>query len=100
MFIFPGIGLGAVVCGAERITDEMFFVAAKTLAHMVTEEELAAGTIYPDLGKIRQISLAIASAICRLAWDEGIAQYVEPNDIRQYVRDCMWHPDYRPYVPA
>ncbi|MFC1740624.1 NAD-dependent malic enzyme, partial [Pseudomonadota bacterium] len=38
MFIFPGVGLGAVVCGATKVTDEMFFTAAKTLAHMVTEE--------------------------------------------------------------
>jgi len=100
MFIFPGVGLGAVVCGATKVTDEMFFTAAKTLAHMVTEEELNAGTIYPDLGKIRQISLAIAAAVCRLAWDEGLAQYPEPDDIRQYVRDCMYHPDYRPYIAA
>lgn len=100
MFIFPGVGLGAVCCGAEKVTDEMFFAAAKTLAHMVTEEELAAGTIYPDLGKIRQISLAIAAAVCRLAWDQGIAKYTEPEDIREYVRSCMYHPEYRPYVPA
>jgi malate dehydrogenase (oxaloacetate-decarboxylating)(NADP+) len=100
MFIFPGVGLGAVVCGAEKVTDEMFFIAAKTLAHMVTEEELAAGTIYPDLGKIRQISAAIASAVCRLAWDQGLAKYVEPDDIRTYVRECMYHPEYRPYVAA
>ena len=100
MFIFPGVGLGAVVCGATKVTDEMFFTAAKTLAHMVTEEELNAGTIYPDLGKIRQISLAIAAAVCRLAWDHGLAQYPEPDDIRQYVRDCMYHPDYRPYIAA
>jgi malate dehydrogenase (oxaloacetate-decarboxylating)(NADP+) len=100
MFIFPGVGLGAVVCGATKVTDEMFFTAAKTLAHMVTEEELSAGTIYPDLGKIRQISLAIAAAVCRLAWDEGLAQYAEPDDIRQYVRDCMYHPDYRPYIAS
>jgi malate dehydrogenase (oxaloacetate-decarboxylating)(NADP+) len=100
MFIFPGVGLGAVVCGADKITDEMFFTAAKTLAHMVTAEELAAGTIYPDLGKIRQISLAIASAVCRLAWSQGLAKYVEPEDIRQHVRECMYHPDYRPYVAA
>jgi malate dehydrogenase (oxaloacetate-decarboxylating)(NADP+) len=100
MFIFPGVGLGAVVSGARRITDEMFFTAAKTLAHMVTEEELNSGTIYPDLGKIRQISLGIATAVCRLAWDEGLARYAEPDDIRTYVRDCMYHPEYRPYLPA
>ena len=98
MFIFPGIGLGAVCCGARKVTDEMFFTAAKTLAHMVTNEELAAGTIYPDLGKIRQISLAIAAAVCRLAWDEGLARYAEPEDIRQHVRDCMYQPEYRPYI--
>jgi len=98
MFIFPGVGLGAVVCGARKVTDEMFFTAAKTLAHMVTEEEMAAGTIYPDLAKIRQISLAIAAAVARLAWEQGLAQYAEPKDIRQYVRDRMYHPQYRPYI--
>jgi len=98
MFIFPGIGLGAVVCGARKVTDQMFFTAAKTLAHLVTGDELASGTIYPDLGKIRQISLAIASAVCMLAWEQGLARYAEPADIREYVRSCMYHPDYRPYV--
>ena len=100
MFIFPGIGLGAVLCGAIKVTDTMFFAAAKTLAHMVTEEELAAGTVYPDLGKIRQISLAIATAVCRLAYKDGLAQVPEPEDIRAYVRDCMYHPEYIPFVPA
>ena len=100
MFIFPGVGLGAAVCGARKVTDEMFFTAAKTLAHMVTEEELHAGTIYPDLRNIRQISLAIASAVCRLAWDQGLAKYPEPADIREYVRECQYHPEYRPYVAA
>jgi malate dehydrogenase (oxaloacetate-decarboxylating)(NADP+) len=100
MFIFPGIGLGAVVCGARKITDEMFFTAAKTLSHMVTAEELEAGTVYPDLGKIRQISLAIATAVCRLAYDEGLAQFPEPDDLRQYVRDCMYHPEYREYIAS
>ena len=97
MFIFPGIGLGAVCCGARKVTDEMFFTAAKALAHMVTEDELAAGTIYPDLAKIRQISLAIASSVCMLAWDQGLARYAEPADIREHVRNCMYHPEYRPY---
>ena len=100
MFIFPGVGLGAIVSGANRITDEMFHTAARTLANMVTDEELAAGTLYPDLGKIRQISLAIASAVCRLAWDHGLARYEEPDDIREQVRRSMWHPQYRPYIAA
>jgi malate dehydrogenase (oxaloacetate-decarboxylating)(NADP+) len=100
MFIFPGIGLGAVVCGAKKITDDMFFTAAKTLSHMVSREELESGTVYPDLGKIRQISLAIATAVCRLAYDEGLAQFPEPDDLRKYVRNCMYHPEYKQYMPS
>lgn len=98
MFIFPGVGLGAVACGARKVTDSMFFVAAKTLAHMVTDSELRTGTVYPDLGKIRQISLSIATAVCRQAYTEGLAAYDRPDDIRAYVRDSMYHPEYRPYI--
>ena len=100
MFIFPGVGLGAVACGARKVTDSMFFIAAKTLAHMVTDSELGTGTVYPDLRKIRQISLSIATAVCRQAYREGLATYDEPDDIRSFVRDSMYHPDYRPYVTA
>ena len=100
MFIFPGVGLGAVVCGARKVTDAMFFTAAKTLARMVTEEELAAGTVYPDLGKIRQISAAIATAVCRLAYKEGLAQYPEPEDLRTYIRNSMYHPEYQNYISS
>ena len=98
MFIFPGIGLGAVLCGAKKVTDGMFYIAANTLSHMVTEEELNFGTVYPDLEKIRQISLAIATAVCRLAYDEGLARFPEPDDLRTYVRDRMYHPVYKSYI--
>jgi malate dehydrogenase (oxaloacetate-decarboxylating)(NADP+) len=29
MYIFPGLGLGATLCGAKRVTDRMLYVAAK-----------------------------------------------------------------------
>ncbi len=98
MFIFPGVGLGAVMCGARQVTDGMFFTAAKTLAHLVTEEELKTGTVYPDLRKIRQISLSIATAVARMAYEQGLARVPEPPDTREYIRDRMYHPEYRRYV--
>jgi malate dehydrogenase (oxaloacetate-decarboxylating)(NADP+) len=100
MFIFPGVGLGAVACGSRKVTNGMFFTAAKTLAQMMTDGELRTGTVYPDLRRIRQISLAIATAVCRQAYAEGLATYEEPEDIREFVRGCMYHPDYRPYEAA
>lgn len=32
MYIFPGVGYGAAMCGAEKITDSMFVEAARRLA--------------------------------------------------------------------
>ncbi|MEI7809015.1 MAG: NAD-dependent malic enzyme, partial [Verrucomicrobiota bacterium] len=46
-YIFPGVGLGVVATGATRVTDAMFVTAAKALASLLREEELAEGRIYP-----------------------------------------------------
>ena len=100
MFIFPGVGLGASMCQARKVTDAMFYSAAKTLAEMVTEEELSLGTVYPDLRKIRQISATIATSVCEMAFAAGTAGIKEPTDIRKYVEDHMFIPDYPTYVAA
>src|SRR5208283_5297566 len=36
VYIFPGLGLGAIACGARHVNEEMFFVAAKALASEVS----------------------------------------------------------------
>ncbi|MCF7923161.1 MAG: NAD-dependent malic enzyme [Candidatus Marinimicrobia bacterium] len=98
MFIFPGVGLGASLCQAKKVTDAMFYMAAKTLAEMVTEEELTLRTVYPDLRKIRQISLTIATAICEMAFDAGLARIERPKDIRAFVKENMFIPEYPRYI--
>ena len=59
------MGLGAVACKASRITEEMFLVAARALTEMVSEEDLALGSIYPPLTDIREVSLTPAVAVAR-----------------------------------
>jgi len=97
-YIFPGVGLGLIACGAQRVTNEMFFVAAKTLAHEVTEADLEQGCIFPSLTRIRDVSAAIAKKVVEVARDAGVAGRPVPEDIESLVRAQMYRPVYRSYV--
>ena len=78
-YIFPGVGLGAIVSGAKRITDEMFMSAAHSLAHDVTETDLAQGSLYPALPRIREVSANIATAVARVAYQRDLATGAVPG---------------------
>jgi malic enzyme len=103
-FIFPGVGLGAIVAGARVIRDAEFLAAARTLAGFVTEERLACGALYPPMADLRSVSRAIAIAVVGTigtidgeplpAGDEGIERAARAVDA------AIWWPDYQPYEPA
>lgn len=97
-YIFPGVGMGALACGATRITDEMFAAAAASLAELVTEDDLHQGLIYPPLSKIRAVSVRIAVAVARVAYDRDLASLPEPADLDSYIRGQMYEPDYGDYA--
>ncbi len=93
-YIFPGVGLGVTAVESGRVTDEMFMVAARTLAGLVSEDHLASGSLYPPLRDIREISAAIAVAVAELAHSQGLARVPRPEDLAAQVRDRMWSPVY------
>ncbi len=93
-YIFPGVGLGAMACGASRITDEMFFAAAKSLASQVTDHDLELGRIFPSLSKIREVSAKIAVAVAELAYDHGLAREKRPENLLEHVKQMMFEPVY------
>jgi malic enzyme len=93
VFIFPGLGLGAIVAHAREVTDAMFLVAATTLAELTPPERLAQGALYPSLADLRPISRAIAVAVAREAHDCGVA--AGPSDDAEVAVDAaMWQPSY------
>jgi malate dehydrogenase (oxaloacetate-decarboxylating)(NADP+) len=97
-YIFPGVGMGAIVCRARRITDEMFLVAAQTLAAQVTDGDLAQGSLYPPLKAIRGVSAHIAAAVAAVAYRHGLAGTPEPPDVLSAVKQAMYEPDYATYA--
>ena len=94
-FIFPGVGLGLWVGRVRRVTDAMFLDAARALASLVTDEDLAESSVYPRLTRIRDCSHAVASAVIRRAVVEGHAEPVMLDDLEARVRRAMWQPEYR-----
>ncbi len=97
-YIFPGVGLGVVVSRAKRVTDEMFFEAARALASQVTTSDLEEGRIFPPLARIRDVSAAIAGAVAQVAYRRGFAGTPEPESLPAYIESKMYRPVYRNFV--
>lgn len=97
-YIFPGIGLGAIVSKAKRITDEMFMGSAFQLAHLVTESDLEQGSLYPALERIQEVSAHIAVDLVKTAYKRNIAGAPQPTDVLEEVKANMYDPRYQSYV--
>jgi malate dehydrogenase (oxaloacetate-decarboxylating)(NADP+) len=93
-YVFPGIGLGAIVSGARRMTDEMFMSAALVLANLVTDSDLQQGSLYPALPRIREVSVRIAAEVMQVAYARGLAQGKAPTDSLEHVRSHVFEPRY------
>ncbi len=96
VFIFPGVGLGAIVCEAHEVPQELFLTAAQCLADITPQHLLDQGCLYPNTGSLRQVSLEIACAVIRRARDLGIGRLIPDQRVRETVRQAMWFPEYRP----
>ena len=97
VFIFPGMGLGAIVAEAREITDEMFLLAARTLAEMVTPERLAMGALYPAISELRKVSREIAAKVVCQSRDCGVGRLYRDEEILDAIDSAMWYPEYLPY---
>ena len=93
-YIFPGVGLGVIASGSRLVTDEMFMAAAHTLADCVDQDDLAQGSLYPALPRIREVSARIAAAVADVAYQSGLADGPPPNDLSGFIEKQMYDPHY------
>ncbi|CAG8984071.1 hypothetical protein HYALB_00003013 [Hymenoscyphus albidus] len=72
MYVFPGIGLGSILCKAQNISQEMIYTSATSLSSTLTDAEYDSGMLYPELDRIRAVSVIVARDVIREAQREGL----------------------------
>jgi malic enzyme len=97
-FVFPGVGLGVLVSQAHKVTDSMFLAAAERLAAEVSDEQRAAGSLFPRVRELRRVSARIAEAVVRSARQDGVGRPIPDAEIGPAVAEAMWQPAYLPLV--
>ena len=100
VFVFPGLGLGAIVAEARAVTDGMLLAAARTVAAAVSDARLAAGALLPPIGDLRAIARDVAIAVAEEARRAGVAGLGPERDLEVEVDAATWWPAYVPYTRA
>lgn len=77
VYVFPGIGLGAILAKASRITDDMIYTSAAALAGSLNAEEIHRGLIYPNIERVRDANIVVAREVMKSARREGVSQLPE-----------------------
>ncbi len=102
VFVFPGLGLGALAAKVRAITDGMINAAVVALAGSVTDAELAVGLLFPATKRLRSVSRSVALAVMECAIEEGGADpgiaALDSAARLQHLDDMIWEPHYRRYT--
>lgn len=77
VYVFPGIGLGAILAKATRVTDEMIYTSAAALAACLNADEIHKGLIYPRIDRVREASLIVTREVMKAARREGVSALSE-----------------------
>ena len=93
VFIFPGLGLGALLANSTEVTDDMVSASSQAVAAAMTEAELAAGMLYPDIARLREVTQQVAAAVAGKAVADGVAN-VSTEVIEHRLAHELWQPDY------
>jgi malic enzyme len=96
-YVFPGIGLGAIVSEARILPESAFLVAARRLAELATPASLAEGALFPPIGELRAVAREIAIAVVGHLGDLGVGRRFPPSAIPGAVDAAMWKPAYVRY---
>ena len=99
-YVYPGIGLGAIVADSQRISDGMFLAAAHAVAAKSPTKEDPSANLLPPLREIRELTFHVAVAVGKQAQKEGLTRPMSDEAVAAAVRAKMWEPRYPSYKRA
>ncbi len=97
LYVFPGVGLGALVAKAPKVTDAMFLAASRTLSALVTPAQQEEGHLLPPMENIRDVSRRVAVAVACEARDTGLGRLLSDSDYEEVIARAQWEPRYAHY---
>jgi len=100
LYVFPGVGLGALVAKAPKVTAAMFMAASRALSGLVTDDQAAHGHLLPPMADIRGVSRAVAKAVAVEARDSGLGRLLDDQKYEEIIARSQWEPNYAPYRPG
>jgi len=97
MYVFPGIGLGAILSKAVNVTQDMIYASGVSLFASLNDEERAAGWLYPEIGRIREVSVVVTRYVIRAAQKNQVdrelsLRNLSDADLDKYIEQRMYDP--------
>lgn len=94
VFVFPGIGLGAIVSGATEITSTMIAASSRALAAALSDDEISRGCLMPEVSRLWEVCGHVALAVARQAIADGVARFTRIDQLESKIAENRWEPRY------
>ena len=97
MYVFPGIGLGAILSKSVNVTQSMIYASGKALSESLLPEEIEKNWMYPDIRRIRDVSVVVTCGVIRAAQEAGVdrelgLRNMDDKALTEYVQKRMYDP--------
>jgi malate dehydrogenase (oxaloacetate-decarboxylating) len=97
-YIFPAIGLAVRASEAKRVTNRMMVAAAEALGNISRDSaDNTATELLPPIENMRDVAIQIAVRVGLQAQQDGVAQIMSEQELRERVQQKFWIPQYLSY---
>ena len=94
VFVFPGIGLGAIISGASEITATMIAASSRALAETLSEDDIQAHSLMPEVSRLWDVCGHVALAVARQAIEDRVASNTDVDALAEQIAEYRWEPEY------